>query len=256
MAQRAVFITGASSGLGRGLALHYAREGWTVHAVARREAELQSLEVEAGAAPGHLIPVVLDVTQTEALVAAIRAAEKANGGALDLVIANAGGGAPQAGAKLEWQKVAAQLDLNVTAACVTLAAALPAMVARGSGTLVGMASLAGLRGLPTSAAYSAAKAALSVFLESLRVDLKGTGVKALCIYPGFVRTPATAKNKNPMPFLMDVDQAVKIMARGIEQGRGRILYPWPTATFMRLLSSMPASLYELFAGAAKGVVKG
>ena len=256
MAQRAVFLTGASSGLGRGLALHYAREGWTVHAVARREPELQSLAEEARNAPGHLIPVVLDVTNTDALVAAIHAAEKANGGALDLVIANAGGGASQNGTKLEWEKVAAQMDLNVKAACVTLAAALPAMVAKGSGTLVGMASLAGLRGLPTSAAYSAGKAALSVFLESLRVDLKGTGVKALCIYPGFVRTPATAKNKNPMPFLMDVDEAVRIMARGIEQGRSRILYPWPTATFMRFLSSIPASIYEWIAGMVRGVANG
>lgn len=247
MAFQHVFITGASSGLGRGLALHYARHGSVVHAAARRTAELEKLAREAEGLSGRIVPVVLDVAETEAVVAAIRAAESASGGALDLVIANAGVGSPTNGAKIRWETVAQLCDVNVRGACVTLAAALPAMVARGSGTVVGVSSLAALRGLPKNAGYSASKAALAVFLEGLRVDLKKTGVRALTIYPGYVKTEMTAGAKHAQPFLMELDDAVRIMARGIDRGQPRIAYPLPTATAMRLVGSLPAWLYERLA---------
>ncbi len=248
MAFQHVFITGASSGLGRGLALHYARRGATVHAAARRAAELEALAREAEGASGRVVPVVLDVAEPEAIVAAIGAAEAASGGALDLVIANAGVGSPTNGAKLRWETVAELCDVNVRGACVTLAAALPAMVARRSGTVVGVSSLAALRGLPRNAGYSASKAALAVFLEGLRVDLRKTGVRALTIYPGYVKTEMTAKNKGAQPFLMEADDAVRIMAHGIDRGTPRIAYPLPTATAMRFVGSLPGWLYESLAG--------
>src|SRR4051794_31420488 len=115
-----VFITGASGGLGRGLALHFAKEGWTVFAAARRKDELKKLESEAGG----IVPVALDVADTDALVAAIRKAEAESGGALDMVIANAGIGQPTPARKMDWRVVKKIFDVNVGAACVTIAAAL------------------------------------------------------------------------------------------------------------------------------------
>jgi NADP-dependent 3-hydroxy acid dehydrogenase YdfG len=246
---QSVFITGASSGLGRGLALHYAREGATVHAAARRRAELESLAHDAAGAgaPGRIVPVVLDVADEEALVAALAAAEAADGG-LDLVVANAGISEPTSARKMNWRKVKRVLDVNVSAAAVTVAAALPAMVARGRGTVVGVSSLAGFRGFPGNAAYCASKAALHVFMESVRVDLRGTGVRALTIYPGFVKTEMTAKNRFPMPFLMELDDAVKRMADGIARGEPTVSFPLPARALVRLLGALPRSLYESAAG--------
>lgn len=237
-----LFITGASSGLGRGLALHYAKAGWTVHAAARRKDELDKLAAEA---QGRVVPVVLDVRDHEKLAATIEAFD-----ALDLVIANAGIGMPTPARKLDWRKVQAVMDVNVTAACVTLAAALPKMVARDAGQVVAMSSLAAFRGMPGSAAYCASKAALHTFMEAIRVDLRGTNVRATTIYPGFVKTEMTAKNKFRMPFLMELDDAVRVMAKGIAKGAPTIAYPLPMVGITRTLSVLPRALYEPLAGRA------
>jgi short-subunit dehydrogenase len=244
-----VLVTGASSGLGRGLALHYALAGATVHAVARRQPELDALagEVKRAAMPGRIVPLALDVTDAEAQARAIAAAEEEAGGALDLVIANAGIGEPTPGTAIEWRRVQRVLDVNVSAACVTIAAALPAMVARGAGTVVAMSSLAAFRGFPGSAAYCASKAALHVFMESLRVDLRG-----LTIYPGFVKTEMTAKNRFPMPFLMELDDAVVAMANGIARGDPAILFPFPMMAVARALGALPRALYEPLAALRRG----
>src|SRR5256714_1680280 len=249
MPPRSVFITGASSGLGRGLALHYAKEGATVHAAARRGAEIEILAREAP--PGHVVPVVLDVTDPERLVKAIRDAEAASGGALDLVIANAGTGVPTDARKMDWTKVRKILDVNVTAACVTVAAALPGMVARNAGQVVAISSLAAFRGMPGNAAYCASKAAVHIFMESVRVDLRGTGVVGATIYPGFVKTEVTAKNKVRMPFRMEIPDAVEVMARGIAKKKATIAYPLPMAAAVRALSALPRSVYEPLAGRAR-----
>lgn len=237
-----VFITGASSGLGRGLALHYAQGGATVHAAARREDELRKLAADAP--PTSIVPVRLDVQDTEALVAAIRRAEQASGGALDLVIANAGVGRPSPARKMDWTIVRWILDVNVTAACVTVAAALPAMIERNAGQVVMMSSLAAFRGMPGNAAYCASKAAVSTFMESVRVDLRPTRVRATTIYPGFVKTELTAKNKFPMPFLMDLDRAVEVMVKGIARGAKTIAYPLPMVAITRTLGAVPRGIYE------------
>ena len=231
------FITGASSGLGRGLALHYAKRGWTVHAAARRKDRLAELEREGG--PGRIVPVELDVGDLSALAAAVRAAEP-----LDLAVANAGIGRAMPAAKIDWEWVQRILHVNATAACVTLAAAAPAMAARGSGRLVGISSLAAFRGLPANAAYCASKAALHTFLDSLRVDLRGSGVRVTGVYPGFVKTELTAKNKFRMPFLMELDEAVKVMARAIDRGAARVSFPLPLAAGTMLMAALPRLVYE------------
>ena len=243
---RTVFITGASSGLGRGLSLHFAKEGATVFAAARRKDELAKLAAEAP--DGSIVPVPLDVQDSEALVRAIHRAEEEAGGALDLVIANAGIGQPTSARKMEWQLVKRIMDVNVTAACVTIAAALPKMVARDAGHVVAVSSLAAFRGMPGNASYCASKAALHVWMESVRVDLRRTKVRATTIYPGFVKTEMTATNKFPMPFLMELDAAVKVMARGLARGAKTISFPLPMSALTRTLGALPGALYEPLAG--------
>lgn len=245
---KAVFITGASSGLGRGLALHYARAGARVHAAARRQEELKALAGDAP--PGSIAPVRLDVTDTAALVKAIHAAEESSGGGLDLVIANAGIGKPTNARKIDWRAVQQIMDVNVTAACVTIAAALPRMVERNQGQVAMLSSLAAFRGMPGMAAYCASKAAAHTFMESIRVDLRGTRVRATTIYPGFVRTAMTAKNKFRMPFLVELDDAVKVMARGLSRGAATIAFPLPMAAATRALGALPRAIYEALAGRA------
>jgi NADP-dependent 3-hydroxy acid dehydrogenase YdfG len=242
MIPRSVFITGASSGLGRGLALHYANAGARVHAAARRKEELSKLAGEAP--PGTIVPVALDVRDHEALASAIEAAEEAAGGVLDLVIANAGVGQPTSGRKLDWRTVRTIMDVNVTSACVTIAAALPKMIARNHGHVAAMSSLAAFRGMPGNGSYCASKAALHVWMESLRVDLRKTAVRATTIYPGFVRTEMTAKNKFPMPFLMELPDAVQAMAAGLARGAPVIAYPLPMVAMVRALGAIPRGIYE------------
>ncbi len=242
-----VLVTGASSGLGRGLALHYARAGATVHALARREPALRALAAEAGESAGRIVPVVVDVADAEALVAAIDQAHRDAGGALDLVIANAGIGDPTPAWRIDWRVVKRILDVNVSSACVTIAAALPAMVQRGQGTVVAIASLSAFRGFPRMAAYCGSKAALHVFMESIRVDLAGTGVRALTVYPGFLKTESTAKNKFPMPFLMELEPAVRTITQGIERGAPVIAFPLPTRLMVAAVGYVPRALYEFAA---------
>ncbi len=248
-----VFITGASSGLGRGLAAHYARTGATVHAAARRTAELDKLaaEIVRRGGSGKVVPVELDVTDAEAQERAIRTAEASSTGPLDLVIANAGIAEPTIARHIDWRAVKRVLDVNVSAAAVTISAALPAMVARGSGTVVAMSSLASFRGFPGSAAYCASKAALHTFMESLRVDLRGTGVRALTVYPGFVKTEMTAKNDFPMPFLMELDPAVALMARAIDAGEEIIAFPRGLHAIALAAQLLPRTVYEALAGKAR-----
>jgi short-subunit dehydrogenase len=249
-----VFITGASSGIGRGLSLHYAREGSRVYAAARRRDLLDELAAEAtrSGAPGRIVPVTLDVADLDAIAAAIADAERESGGALDLVIANAGISHRTSGRRMDWRKVRDVMHVNVTAACVTLAAALPAMVERGSGTVAAMSSLAGFRGMPRHAAYSASKAALYTFMEALRVDLQGTGVRSVSIHPGFVKTELTAEIKFPMPFLMELDDAVTTIAKGLDAGESVIAFPRPMAALARAFTWVPSFAWERLAGRTRG----
>lgn len=240
---RTALITGASSGLGRGLALWYARRGVRVYAAARRRAELDSLADEARAANGLIEPVELDVAQADATLARIREIDAASGG-LDLVVANAGYGRETFGTRLKWDTVRQVIDVNVTGAAATLSAVLPQMVERKRGHLVGVASLAAFRGLPGNAAYSGSKAFLSIFCESLRVDLKGSGVNVTCIYPGFVRTDMTSRNKHPMPFLLEPDEAVKLMARAIARRQAQYAFPWQMAGIMGVVKRLPNPVFD------------
>ena len=243
MSYRTALVTGASSGLGRGLALWLAKRGLRVFATGRRKAQLDALAREAQAAGATVEPLVMDVTQADATMERLRELDGECGG-LDLVVANAGVGGVTYGKRLQWERVKAIIDTNVTGAAATLSAVLPRMVERRRGHLVGVSSLAAVRGLAGHGAYSASKAFLATFMESLRVDLAGTGVRVTCIYPGFVKSEMTAANDFPMPFLMETDAAVELMGRGIFHGDAEISFPWQLALPTKLVKVLPNPLFD------------
>src|SRR5262249_45761712 len=132
-------------------------------------------------------------------------------------------------------------------AAATVSGALPGMVERNRGHVVGISSIAAWRGMPQSCAYSGSKAGLATFLESLRVDLRDTGVVVTTVFPGFVKTEMTAKNKFPMPFILELDQAVRIILRALDQDRATCAFPRPLAAAARTLPFLPQAVYEFVA---------
>lgn len=240
---RTALITGASSGLGRGLALWFARRGVKVYAAARRTEHLEALAQEARAAQAHIEPVALDIAQADTVLARVRELDDACGG-LDLIVANAGYGQETSGKRLKWETVKQVIDVNVTGTAATLSAVLPRMVERQRGHVVGVASLAAFRGLPRNAAYSASKAFLHVFMEGLRVDLQGTGVQVSCLYPGFVKSEMTASNKHPMPFLLETEEAVRLMGEAIQRGEAEYAFPWQMAGVMGVVKRLPNGVFD------------
>lgn len=234
-----VLITGASSGIGAALARRLGRDGGTVVLVARRG---DALETVARDVPGARIEV-LDVADADATAALVRRVDEELGG-LDVVVANAGRGGLEWSGALRWEACAPMIAVNVTGAIATLTAVLPRMVARGSGHVVGVTSMAGLRGLPHNAVYGGSKAMLRTFLESLRVDLGGTGVAVTEVRPGFVRTAMTDAVDSPKPFMIDADEAADRIARGIARREAVVAFPRPTAALVRAVTLLPAGVYE------------
>lgn len=243
---RTAWISGASSGIGAALAEKLAAQGTEVILSARRRELLDELAERIRAVGGQARVQTLDVSDAEATVRVLRRLDEEVGG-IDLVIANAGVGGSRRAAELEWEDCAPALSINVAGAAASLVALLPRMVERGRGHLVGISSLAGYRGMPASAAYSASKAFLSVFLESLRMDLRGTGVSVTDVRPGFIRTPMTEPNRFHMPFLLEVDDAAERILRGIRKKRPVIAFPRPLSTVAALAPFMPRWLWERFA---------
>ena len=244
-----VFITGATTGLGRALALHYAGLGATLGLAARNGAALRALASQVST-PVHVYP--LDVRDAGALQSAA-ADFLARCGGVDVVIANAGisvGTDSSAADDLEvFREV---VDVNVTGMANTLQPFIAAMRSARSGTLAGIASVAGYRGLPGAGAYSASKAAAIAYLEALRVELHGTGVGVVTVSPGYIATPMTAVNPYRMPFLMSADDAAAKIARLVESGRSYAVIPWQMAIVARVLRLLPNALYDrLFARAPR-----
>jgi short-subunit dehydrogenase len=238
-------VTGASSGLGRGLALALAQEGWKVYAAARRENELAALAKENS----RIEPLILDVGDSDAAHEAVEKLDQRD--PLDLVIANAGIAGVTSGKHLSWPLVKRILEVNLLGAAATITGALPGMVARKSGHVVGVSSIAAWRGLPKSGAYSASKAGLSTFLESLRVDLHGTGIAVTTICPGFVRTPMNAAPKNPTPFIIETEEAVRIMMKAIRKRDAECAFPLPLVAAARWLPFLPQGVYDFMASKAR-----
>jgi len=192
----------------------------------------------------------LDVTDERALGDAARDFT-ARFGTPDLVIANAGIGVGTHSDELQdVDKLRRVLEVNVTGLAATLAAFAPAMRKAGKGTLVGIASVAGFRGLAGNGAYCASKAAAITWLESLRVELHGSGVSVVCICPGYIDTPMTRVNRYRMPFLMSAEEAAPRFARAITARRRLVVIPWQMALVSVLLRAIPGWLYDRLASRA------
>jgi len=241
-------ITGASSGIGRGLAVELARHGATIGLVARRAEVLEEVIREIQSAGGNAVALPGDVQDAASMLSA---ADKlsVDVGPIDILIANAGIGPTRDAAKIDAAEIANVINVNVIGAANSAAAVVPAMVKRGSGQLVIISSLAAYRGLPKSAAYCASKAAVSAFFESLRLDLGPKGIDVTIIHPGFIKTPLTAGRDAQMPFLMELDAAVRKMAWAIEKRRKRYSFPWQLATIVRAGMIMPIWMYDQIARA-------
>ena len=242
-ANKVVMITGASSGIGRGLAVELARRGAGIGLVARRAEVMAEVVREVEAAGSKALALPADVQDASSLSAAA-ATLSAEFGPIDILIANAGIGPTRDASQIDAKEIASVINVNVIGAANSAAAVIPEMVKRGSGQLVVISSLAAYRGLPKSAAYCASKAAVSAFFESLRLDLEPKGIAVTIIHPGFIKTPLTAGREAQMPFLMELDDAVKKMANAIEKKRKRYSFPWQLATIVRAGMIMPIWMYD------------
>lgn len=239
---KTVWVTGASSGIGRALSLRLARDGAAVAASARSHEQLAALAREAEPFSGTITARPLDVTDPEAVAAALTAIEETQG-PIDLAVLNAGTHIPMSAADFSIDTARRLIEVNYMGTLNGLAPLLPRMTARRSGHIAIVASVAGYRGLPTAAAYGPTKAALINLCESLKLDCDGAGIKLQLVCPGFVETPLTAKNDFPMPDMIPVEEAVDQLMRGLASDRFEIAFPRRFTTALRIARCLPYSAF-------------
>ena len=244
-----VFITGASSGIGQALAARYAADGWRLALVARRGAEMTAWAQAQGWDAQRWRVYPADVAEVESIVAAGRACLAAQG-VPDVVIAGAGISIGMDTAeRSDLDVMARTFAVNNTGMAATFHPFIAPMRQRGSGTLVGIASVAAIRGLPGHGAYCASKAGVVSYCESLRGELRGSGVRVVTIGPGYIDTPLTRQNRYAMPFLMPAEVFADRAYRAIERGVSYRVIPWQMAVVARLLRVLPNALFDrLLAG--------
>ena len=242
--QGLVFITGASSGIGQALALRYHQAGFRLALVARRNEVMLAWAKELGLEPNTYAVYDADVADTDSIVAAALACI-AQQGLPDVVIANAGISVGIDSAQREdidgMARVFATNNIGLAASFHPF---IQGMRARGSGRLVGIASVAGIRGLPGHAAYCASKAAVICYCEALRCELRSTGVQVITIAPGYVDTPLTRKNRYPMPFLMPAARFAAQAFKAIGAGHSFRVIPWQMGLVSRLMRLIPNALWD------------
>lgn len=243
---QSILITGGSSGLGAALALDYAAEGVHLALSGRNGGRLKAI-ADACAKRGATVATSLaDVTDQTAMREWIKSVDFSH--PLDLVIANAGvtgeTALGESGGDRE-QKIQAIFDINVNGLLNTVHPAIKVMRTRGQGQIAIMSSLAGFRGLPSSPAYCASKAAVRSYGEGLRGALRNEGIGVSVICPGYVKSRMTDANNFPMPLLMDSDRAARIIRKGLERNRSRIAFPVPLYALVWLLSALPPGLLDV-----------
>ncbi|MGN0063006.1 MAG: SDR family NAD(P)-dependent oxidoreductase [Nocardioides sp.] len=235
---RRCWVVGASSGIGAALADELRARGARVAVSARRR---EALEEVAGT---RMLAVPVDAADRASVAEAATAVADGLGG-IDMVVWCAGHWEQFDAATWDADVFEQHVRVNLLGLNNLLAAVVPPMVARGAGHVVGVASVAGYRGLPGSEAYGATKAAQINLLEALRGALQRRGVRVTTVCPGFVRTPMTARNTFPMPFMVEADEAARAIADGLEAERATIVFPWPMAVLMGAARLLPARLWTL-----------
>ncbi len=248
---KVVLLTGASSGIGEALSLEIAKRGAIIGLLARREELLKELVQKCQQNGGKARYFAVDVTDAKAVA---KAAESLRNefGKIDILIANAGiSGNNSETRDLNAEAVAKVININLLGAVNAVSAVLPSMLENKSGQLVAVSSLAGFRGLPRSAAYSASKAGMTAFFESVRLDVQDKGIRVTIIQPGFIKTPLTSGRENKMPFLMELEDSIPHFLGAIEKQKKFAAFPWQLATFVRSGRIFPAWLYDRIAGRAR-----
>jgi len=234
------WVVGASSGIGRDVALCLAAEGFRVGASARTMSALRALAESFGALQ-RIRPVPVDVTDSASVATALAEVERS--APVDLCIIAAGTHMPMTLPQFTADAVEQLVDLNLLGVVRVLTAVLPGMLARRKGHIVVIASVAGYRGLPTAAAYGASKAALIHLCESLHLDLRGTGVRIQLVNPGFVRTPLTDRNTFPMPFRMESADAARRIVAALRSRRFEVTFPRRFTWILKVLRVLPYAMY-------------
>ncbi|MGE0057774.1 MAG: SDR family NAD(P)-dependent oxidoreductase [Dehalococcoidia bacterium] len=240
-----VWLIGASSGIGAALAPKLAAKGATLAISARREDELE--KIAASCAPHEVLVKSLDVTDNDAVVAVYRELV-ASWGRVDSVIFSAGSWTAAQVTEFDSARAIEQINVNYLGLVRVVGTVMPDMIARRSGSIVGMASIAGYGGFPRAAAYSSSKAGVLAFLQSIRIELKKFNVEVQTISPGFVETPLTDKNDFVMPFKLDADVAADRIIEGLLAGDEEIHFPRRLSIPVKLLTALPRPAYEWIAG--------
>lgn len=240
---KSAVITGASSGIGKDLALLWSSWGCNVALVARRVELLQEVADECRKAGVKALVLQGDVTDRQAMER-VRDEAVAAFGFVDVVVANAGVGGLNPAPYFDLDIHRKTIEINCIGLANTLAPFIPAMVHKKTGYLIGVSSLSAFRGLPKAATYSSSKAMQGTFMESLRVDLRPHGVHAMAIHPGFIETPMTAHKDFKMPFMVPVRKSSMLISKAIRYGRSVYLYPWPMRLLTWLNRMMPNWLYD------------
>lgn len=244
-----VFITGASSGLGQALAWRFYQAGYRLALVARRVAEIERWATACQISTESYQIYSADVSDTQAMVAVGAACIQAQG-VPDVVIANAGISVGiDTACRADIDVMARVFATNNIGMMATFHPFVAAMTARAGGTLVGIGSVAGIRGLPGHGAYSASKAAAITYLESLRGEMRPLGVRVVTVCPGYIDTPLTQKNRYSMPFLMQPEDFADKAFQAIVAGASYRVIPWQMGVVAKLMRLLPNALYDkLLAG--------
>ena len=239
---RSIFITGASSGIGEALAVEYARRGWRIALAARRVERLEALAARLRAlGAGTVLPVALDVTDFDGIGAALARAS-AEFGRLDVVVVNAGVGYTVPAGKGRFDLVKKTIDTDLTGAMATIEQALPLLRSQGGGQIVGITSIAGVRGVPLMGAYSASKAGLHRYLQAVRAEVRGEPITVTELAPGYIDTDMNRGMKN-RPFVIPVERGAAIMVRLIDRRVSHSYVPrWPWSIVAPLFRILPMAL--------------
>ncbi|RST87819.1 SDR family NAD(P)-dependent oxidoreductase [Aquibium carbonis] len=236
------WITGASTGIGRALALELVRRGYVVAATARGEDKLVSLANEASALYGRIVPFPGDVTDQAGMAAIAQAIERELGPVV-LAVFNAGNYFPTKGEKLTVENFVKTYEINLFGIVNGLVPVVDAMKARGFGQVAVVGSVSGYGGLPLASAYGASKSAVNNMAEALKFDFDKMNIRIQVVNPGFVDTPLTEKNDFPMPGLMKVEDATRRFADGLERGGFEVCFPRRLAWTLKLVNLLPHALY-------------